>query len=799
MSTRAAQASSLLSNKDASSSSRIKAEVTPKEDASPSLGESSSTDPNTSSARTRKRRLDVDTSLIISEERSKRRTTPNHENDHSQAHGNTQDQTNEDQHGKDPIKVKELGYILYGKMMDAKDSEGNKMCDPFIKLPNKRALPDYYETIKHPMSLEIVHAKLESNQYQSLKDVCSDLGQIFNNAKRYNVRESLIFQYAKKLHKMTRVYYSNIANPGKKDESDSEGEHDSRSLSRGITMQPTISAEGYDDDQDAEGEVDPEGEGEGEGDIEMGEPLSTNVDGTASGNENLTLAGLPRKRQRRKGAYMKDGPSVYKLIKPVLRAIKETRAKDGSGREITGIFLKLPERRDLPDYYKTIKDPISLEEIESKQLGRRYESFEEFVYDIDLMCKNAMEYNEDGSEVHRDAQQIKEVVARYRNAPKPRPSSVTPAPASGPAFGYMGNQMLGTRPSYPPFPTSFSQSPVFMPPSGPNPSAYSPGPSRLPPPVGHGTRPFLPALPPGVVTEEVVASLNRYPPYEQQAWAQSLPPLAMNIYRSMLATNEARKRSLPPTPQHQPQSHHHYPPQILPQAQSQSQSYAQRSQPQPNSTSGPQRPPVIHQHSSTPRPDLNSRQSYGNPPAPIPTSTPTPVPRPERPKPPIPTIKYLDFGFNPASTKSLSREILRLNNFRGVVTHSIILNSTTSEIELTAYIADQSSSSSPVPSSSANPAQSIGTEDNASNGNSTIVAQPVTTPELSLRVNGNQGSLPKFIFSNGSEDGIQGERPKAMRWTIHVSTSRIESKIEVIATKPGALAETTTIFVSRQY
>lgn len=40
-------------------------------------------------------------------------------------------------------------------------------------------------------------------------------------------------------------------------------------------------------------------------------------------------------------------------------------------------------------------------------VARRYETTEQFMDDIDLMCKNAMHYNEDDSDVFRDALQIK--------------------------------------------------------------------------------------------------------------------------------------------------------------------------------------------------------------------------------------------------------------------------------------------------------------------------------------------------------------------------------------------------------
>lgn len=40
-------------------------------------------------------------------------------------------------------------------------------------------------------------------------------------------------------------------------------------------------------------------------------------------------------------------------------------------------------------------------------MSRKYETWEEFFDDVDVMCSNAMEYNEDGSEVYQDAQHIK--------------------------------------------------------------------------------------------------------------------------------------------------------------------------------------------------------------------------------------------------------------------------------------------------------------------------------------------------------------------------------------------------------
>jgi len=225
---------------------------------------------------------------------------------------------------------------------------------------------------------------------------------------------------------------------------------------------------------------------------------------------------------------------------------------------------------------------------------------------------------------------------------------------------------------------------------------------------------FLPALPKGVVTEEIVASLERYPQYEQSAWANSLSPLAVQVYRQLVNSLEAKKRgvTLPPSA-------------------------------------------ALADLPSSGRPNGVSQIT-------------------DRAAPPLPTIKLLEFAFSTGGHAERDTAI-RLHNMRGVVTHAVVLASDTTELELTAYVADPPKS------------------DAASTPAGTVEAIE-TVPEVSLRVNGNQGSLPKFIHLPP-----ESSRPAGMRWTINVPPGRSEMKVEVIATKPGQMAETSAIYVSRQY
>jgi len=119
-------------------------------------------------------------------------------------------------------QVKEQGLKLWQTVKDAVDKEcvtdpallacllshllnhdlpsGRALSVDFLRLPNKRTYPDYYTVIKKPIALDKIRAQLDAGQYPSLIAVKNDLEQCFRNAKRYNLKDSQIFNDAKFLH-----------------------------------------------------------------------------------------------------------------------------------------------------------------------------------------------------------------------------------------------------------------------------------------------------------------------------------------------------------------------------------------------------------------------------------------------------------------------------------------------------------------------------------------------------------------------------------------------------------------------
>ena len=59
--------------------------------------------------------------------------------------------------------------------------------------------------------------------------------------------------------------------------------------------------------------------------------------------------------------------------------------------------MKLPTRKELPDYYEVIKRPVDFHRIKARVRDGKYRSMYELESDILLLCKNAQTYNMDGS------------------------------------------------------------------------------------------------------------------------------------------------------------------------------------------------------------------------------------------------------------------------------------------------------------------------------------------------------------------------------------------------------------------
>jgi hypothetical protein len=84
-----------------------------------------------------------------------------------------------------------------------------------------------------------------------------------------------------------------------------------------------------------------------------------------------------------------------------------------SGRLISTNFLTLPNKRQLPDYYKVIKMPIAFDTIEAKLNRREFPNLTSLESYFKRMISNAKEYNEKGSEIAEDAERFRKALSNF--------------------------------------------------------------------------------------------------------------------------------------------------------------------------------------------------------------------------------------------------------------------------------------------------------------------------------------------------------------------------------------------------
>lgn len=75
-------------------------------------------------------------------------------------------------------------------------------------------------------------------------------------------------------------------------------------------------------------------------------------------------------------------------------------------RAIMDPFMKPPPRSQYPDYYMIIQNPIAMDTIQKKIKRDEYQNLREFREDVHMLCQNARTYNEDGSLLFQDANDI---------------------------------------------------------------------------------------------------------------------------------------------------------------------------------------------------------------------------------------------------------------------------------------------------------------------------------------------------------------------------------------------------------
>jgi len=115
----------------------------------------------------------------------------------------------------------------------------------------------------------------------------------------------------------------------------------------------------------------------------------------------------PRKKKK-KGLLRKLQKKMRKLMEIVIQY------EDQDGRVLSDPFMKLPTRKELPDYYDVIRKPVDITKILTKIEDGKFDDMDALERDFMLLCANTQKYNEDGSLIHEDSIVLQSVFTNAR-------------------------------------------------------------------------------------------------------------------------------------------------------------------------------------------------------------------------------------------------------------------------------------------------------------------------------------------------------------------------------------------------
>uniref|UniRef100_A0A8C7VAD7 Protein polybromo-1 n=1 Tax=Oncorhynchus mykiss TaxID=8022 RepID=A0A8C7VAD7_ONCMY len=295
------------------------------------------------------------------------------------------DYDDDDEDGDDnaPNCLKEVLEQLLDAVVTFSEPSGHLVSDLFQKLPSKVQYPDYYAIIKDPIDLKIIAQKIQMSHYRSVGAMAKDIDLLAKNAKMYNEPGSQVFKDANTIKKVFAQRKTEIehAEPIKSSIRISQTNNMQHleaffhELNSCVCVRNRRSAQG--DRLSA---------------ITMALQYDSDDDGILAGSVHYDEG-------ESEAESMHHSMDMSNPIFQLYEAVRGGR--NSQGQLISEPFLQLPSRKDYPDYFQQISQPISLHQIRNKMKNNEYESVDQLDADLTLMFENAKRYNVPHSSIYK--------------------------------------------------------------------------------------------------------------------------------------------------------------------------------------------------------------------------------------------------------------------------------------------------------------------------------------------------------------------------------------------------------------
>ncbi|XP_074113520.1 protein polybromo isoform X2 [Cotesia typhae] len=250
----------------------------------------------------------------------------------------------------------DLCQQLYDIIRNQKKEDGTLLCDAFIRVPKRRQEPGYYEVVTNPIDLLKVQQKLKTDEYRDMEDLAADVHLMITNAKAFYSRTSPEFRDATDLWELCVNTKNRIMD--EYEETEPKGKI---ILKVGRLSRKTNVKQPDDAEDTSESSTNP--------DEETMQPYED-------------------------------------LFTTVMTATDPT----DNNRVLHTVFQLKPSKKLYPEYYDVIENPIDLKTIARRIQEGTYSYLSEMERDLMLMCRNACQFNEPGSQIYKDAKILKKII-----------------------------------------------------------------------------------------------------------------------------------------------------------------------------------------------------------------------------------------------------------------------------------------------------------------------------------------------------------------------------------------------------